>query len=225
MSRKKFLCLITSVCMMIGLISCAITACVLDGVYTDTDELSETIQTLHPRVIELGNISIKTQPNAYTCGITTVTVVSNYFNGTDLEVDDLIRKYNASNGSSVNDMKKWLAGELPERTVIHESNGTNEEMIVNIHVSLSNNNPVVIFFGSPNPYDKPNYDFHGSVVYGINLDNQTITIANSYGYREETTLVDFLNRMSYAEIDKYPLVQQFQIRRNRQDRNTYFLIK
>jgi len=220
MDRKVFFYIIAMACMVF-----AITSCAIGGVYTNTDELSEMIKTLQPRNIELSGISIKTQPNAYTCGITTVTVVSNYFNGTDFEVNDLIKKYDASNGSAVSDMKKWLTGELPENIIVHKANETNEEMIKNIHASLNDNNPVVIFFGSPNPYDKPYYDFHGSVVYGIDLDNQTITIANSYGYREETSFVDFLNRMSYTEIDNYPTVQQFQIKRNRQDRNTYFLIK
>jgi len=220
MNSKAFLCLITMICTMVG-----ITSCVSDIVYTNADELSDVIETLQPKVIELDNISIKTQPNAYTCGMTTVTVVSNYFNNADYEVNDLIKKYNASNGSNDNDMKKWLQGELPGRIIVHESNGTNENMIKNIHSSLDNNNPVVIFFGAPNPYNEPYYDFHASLIYGINLDNETMTIANSYGYREEISLADFLNRMQYTEINKYPSVQQFQIKRNRQDRNAYFLIK
>jgi len=219
MKRNVFFCIIANICMVIGIASCT-----LDGVYTNTDELSDAIKTLQPRVVVLNDISIKTQPDAYTCGITSVAVMSNYFNGTDYEATDLISKYNASNGSTVDDMKKWLQGELPGKIIVYESNGTNEDMIRNIHASLYNNNPVVILFGSPNPYNEPYYDFHGSVVYGINLDSQTIIIANSYGYREETSLADFLNRMLYTELEKYPSVQQFQIRRNRMDRNAYFLI-
>jgi len=217
--------IIVALNMVIGIVVCTLTACVIDGVYGNTDELSDVIKTLQPRVIELNDIVIKIQPDAYTCGITTITVISNYCNNTDYEVNDLINKYNASNGSTVNDMKKWLEGELPGKSIVYESNGSNESMMRNIHVSLSNNHPVAILFGSPNPYNKPYYDFHGSVVYGINLDSQTIVIANSYGYREETSLVDFLNRMLFTELDKYPSVQQFQIRRNRMDRNAYFLIQ
>ena len=219
MCRKIYLCIFA----MIFIIT--LTKCDLFEVYTNTDEISGVIKTLQPRIIDINNISIKTQPDAYTCGITAVTVISNYYNSTNYEVDDLAKKYNASNGVTVNDMKKWLQGELPGKNIVYETNGTNEDMIRNIHTSLHNNSPVVIFFGSPNPYNKPYYDFHGSVVYGINLDNETITIANSYGYREETPLADFLNRMLYTEIDKYPPVQQFQLKRNRMDRNAYFLIK
>ena len=97
-------------------------------------------------------------------------------------------------------------------------------MIKDIHASLNSQNPVVIFFGAPNPDNKPYYDFHGSVIYGINLDSETITIANVYGYNEEISLVDFLNRMSYAEISKYPFFQKISIKFF-QPKNAYYLIE
>ena len=210
------------ICMLIGITACE----KLDEVYTNTDELSDVIETLQPKIIELDNIKIKAQPYNGVCGITSVTVVSNYFNNTDYEANDLIKKYNVTSGGSSNDdMKKWLQREMPEKIFVHKSNGTNKEMISDIHASLYDNNPIVVSFGAPSPYNEPYYDFHSSVVFGINLDNETIIIANSYGYREEISFVDFLNRMSFAEIDKYPSVQQFSLIRNRMDKNDYFLIK
>lgn len=210
------------ICMLISITACE----KFDEVYTNTDELSDIIETLQPKVIELDNIKIKAQPYNGVCGITSVTVVSNYFNNTDYEAKDLIEKYNITSGGSNNDdMKKWLQEEMHEKKIVHKSNGTNEEMIRDIHTSLYDNNPIVVSFGAPNPYNEPYYDFHSSIVFGINLDNETIIIANSYGYREEISLVDFFNRMSFTEIDKYPPVQQFSLKRNRMDKNDYFLIK
>ena len=196
-------------------------------VYTNIDELLLTLKTLQPRIIELDGINIIKQPTSTTCGITTVTIVSNFYNNTDYDANDLARKYNVNTarGSNNNDMIKWLQGELPGRIIVYKSNVSNEEMIRDIHSSLNNNNPIVINFGAPNPFNEPYYDFHVSVVYGINLENETIIIANTYGYREEISLIEFLNRMSYTEIHKYPPVQRFNIIRNRQDRNAYFLIK
>jgi len=212
---------------LFAILSLLLFSCSSMTVYTNTGELRDTINTLQPRVIELSNIKIKPQPNGFTCGITTVTVVSNYYNNTDYEANDLIEKYrvNTSKGKTDNDMKKWLQSELPGKNIVYESNGTNEEMIGNIHTSLSNGNPVVIAFGSPNPYNEPYYDSHFSIVCGINLDNETISIANSYGYMEEISLVDFLNRMSFAEVDKYPSFLRLAIKMNRMGRNRYFEIK
>ena len=204
-----------------------IISCKLDyEIYTNTNEISEIVNILFPRIIELENVLIKKQPTSSTCGITTVTIMSNYFNSTNHEASDLIKKYNvnSSRGSSRDDILRWLRGELPEKNIEYKSNGTSVEMIMNIHNLLNNNIPVPISFGSLNPYNKPFYDFHASVVYGINLDNETITIANTYGYIEKLTLIEFLNAMSFTEIDKYPLFQQTALLRNNMEKNGYFLI-
>ncbi len=194
-------------------------------VYTNIDDLADTISHLQPRVIALDGFLIKAQPDSFSCGITTVTNLSNYVNKTNYDVQDLIDKYASSKGSSSDeDMTGWLQGELPGRTISYKTNVTNAEMIRDIHASLKNNNPVVVCFGAPNPYNEPYYDFHASVVYGMNLDVETITIANSYGYSEEISLVEFLNRMSYTETNKYPFFQKISLKWF-QDKNAYFLIK
>ena len=193
-------------------------------IYTNTNEISATINSLYPRAIELNNVSVKAHSEDGYCGISSVAIMSNYYNNTNYEVNDLINKCNANKGASYDDIKKWLQLELPGKNIVFESNVDNEEMIRSIHNSLNNDNPVLIFFGAQNPFNKPFYDFHASVVYGIDLDNETITIANTYGYIEKTSLVDFLNRMSFTEIDKYPLFQQVSLLRENMDKNSYFLV-
>ena len=201
-------------------------SCKMDSeIYTDTYEISEIINSLSPRVIEINNVSVKSHSEDGYCGISSVTIMSNFYNNTNYEVNDLIKRRNANKGASYEDTKKWLQLELPGKNIVFESNVKNGDMIRNIHNSLNNNNPVLISFGAQNPFNKPFYDFHASVVYGIDLDNKTITIANTYGYIEKTSLVDFLNRMSFTEIDKYPLIQQVVLMRNGMDKNSYFLVR
>jgi len=191
-------------------------------IYTNTDGIADTIESLQPRVIELDNISVIKQPDSTTCGITAVTVMSNYYSHTKYEANDLITIYD-SKGTT--DVVELLQKELPGKTVAFKSNGTNEEMLRDIHASLSNDNPVVVYFGAPNPYNEPYYDSHGSVVYGINLDSETVTIANSYGYKEEISLVDFLNRMSFTERDKYTFGQTFIWKFTGVPKNQYILVE
>ena len=191
-------------------------------IYANTDEISGVVSSLQPRAIELDGITIKAQPDSTTCGITTVAVISNYYNDTDFEANDLVAKH-GSKGTS--DMAELLGKELPGKTIASKSNVTNEEMIRDIHASLKNNNPVAIYFGAPNPFNEPYYDSHGSVVCGIDLENESITIGNSYGYREEISLVDFLNRMSYAERDRYTSAQRFVWKFTQVNKNQYFLVE
>ena len=190
-----------------------------DAIYTNTDTISDAIGSLQPRVIILDAIEVKTQPTATTCGITAVAVMSNYFNHTDYEALDLMEKY------STRDVSDWLQGELEGRTTVFHANGSNDAMIRDIHASLCDGKPVLIYFGAPNPYNAPYYDFHGSVVYGMNLDSETILIANVYGYCEELSLVDFLNQMAFAETRKYPFIQRFVLKCTKSmDKNMYYLV-
>jgi hypothetical protein len=211
---------IIAICIF-GLFSCA-----NPTVYKNIDELQITLDALYPKKVELTGMKIEKQPTSSTCGITAVTVVSNYINKKNNTVNNLIEKYNVntSKGSSTSDIKNWLSSENSDKAIKYKSNESNEIMISAIFDSLKNNIPVLAFLGSLNEYDIPNYDFHASVVYGIDITNQTIKIANSYGYSEETTLVDFINRMSFTEVDKYPSSQQFIIKMGMIDKNMYYLV-
>ena len=193
-------------------------------IYSDTSVISDVLDRLQPRAIMLDSITIIVQPDDSSCGITAVAIVSNYYNHADLDATALIERYN-TRGSSHDDMIESLQGEIPGCAITLRKDVTDSEMLQEIHASLSSSNPVLICFGSLNPYNEPRYDFHASVVYGIDLDSETITIANTYGFSEEISLVDFLNRMSYTEIRKYPLFQQFVlVLTNMQNRNAYFIV-
>ena len=229
MTKAKKHLLLTIPVLLIGLSALILTLTFLGlraslpkaGIIINANEFA--IESLEPRAIRLDKVSVKSHPVDGYCGISTVTVMSNFYNNTDLEPADLIAKYNTT-GSK--DMLECLEGELPGKIISYKSNVSNEEMLRDIHTSLCNGNPVVITFGAPNPFNEPYYDFHGSVVCGIDLDNQTITIANVYGYVEEISFADFLNRTSYTEIEKYPIVQQFVlVLTNWQDKNAYILVE
>jgi hypothetical protein len=97
-------------------------------------------------------------------------------------------------------------------------------MIEDIHSSLMKENPVVVFFGAPNPYNEPYYDLHGSVVYGIDIMSDRILIANAYGYSEEITLAEFMNRMSYSVRQRYTFAQRFVWKFIKIEKNMYVII-
>jgi hypothetical protein len=63
------------------------------------------------------------------------------------------------------------------------------------------------------------------LVTGIDLEKKQVNIANVYGYEEQISIVEFLNRMSYREIEKYPFMQRMIIKMGLIDTNSVFLIK
>lgn len=194
--------------------------------YTSTDLISYTLSGLSPSNVEISNVQILTQPNSNTCGITAVTVMSNFFNNSNYTIEEVMQRNNVSlnQSTSQSDILTWLKKEIPEKTIKYHKNEDVNLMITEIHASLSDNNPIIIFFGSPNPYNSPMYDFHASTIYGINSIDETILISNSYGYEETISIVDFLNRMSFAELDKYPSTQKNIIKWGLIDKNMLFIV-
>ena len=92
-----------------------------------------------------------------------------------------------------------LEKELPDYTATFYSKISNIRVL-----SLKQGIPVIVLFGSPNIYDPPNYDFHFSTIYGLDVSNEKITISNAYGFIETISLMDFQKRMLFHDASRYP---------------------
>ena len=49
------------------------------------------------------------------------------------------------------------------------------------------------------------WTLHYSLITGMDIPNDRITVANPYGYTEEITVGEFLDRTSFAAYEKMPL--------------------
>lgn len=205
----------------------AVSGCAIIEPYTDLTVIESELNDYYPGNHLLENIPVLTQPNDSTCGITAVAVECNYINSRNDTVGDYVSRQSVDiySGADAADIQRWLKNELPGRDVQYRSEEDTGVMIETIFDSLVRNIPVIVFFGAPNPYNMPLYDFHASVVYGYDISGNEIHISNSYGYLETITIVDFLNRMNFSEIDRYPDSQQFLLRCGLISRNMYFLVK
>lgn len=194
---------------------------------TDLAHLSGNISKLEPRAVSIEGVKIYTQPNDSTCGIATISTVVSYLKGEEVPPEELLLKHSLpeKGGMDYNGFLKYLTLELPEFEIEYAGGLDDSELIEAIHKQLAGKIPVPVFLGSPSPYNEPFYDFHASVVTGIDLERNRVYIANVYGYEEKISILEFLNRMSYREIDKYPFMQKLIIKMELIDNNSIFLIK
>lgn len=190
----------------------------------DISHMETELKTLSPKVIGVDNIKLYTQPDAFTCGVTSQSVVASFLEKKDLPPQYLIEKYKLGSGMDYTKFVNVLGQELPDYNVSYQHNTNDFEMIKAIHEQLKNGIPVPVFFGAANPYNKPNFDFHASVVRGIDLDKEEVDILNVYGFEEKIPLVEFLNRMAYRGTENYPLIQKIVLRLGLQDKNSVVLI-
>lgn len=190
-------------------------------------DIQVSAETLNPKVIELANFPVAKQPNPYTCGITTATIVSNFLHHRTESPDDLIARYRVpiDHGTMPDTLIRWLSAELPGYSFTLHRNEGNLSLLRAIHASLLDGIPVIVSFGAPNPYDPPHYDFHYSAVYGLNLVDRTISVSNAYGYAETLSLSDFQKRMLFTELDKYPAFHRKVIEEKAIGRNEFILVK
>lgn len=179
---------------------------------------------LSPRSVRIEGVKLIAQPDAFTCGITAIATTVSYLTGVDVTPQSLIDKYSLGGGMKSEQFRDLLSKELPNLSVLYAGGMDDSTLLSTIHGQLTQGFPVPVFFGAENPYNKPWYDFHASVVTGMDLDQQKVFIANAYGYAEEISLLEFLNRMSYRGGSKYPFVQRAVTRLGLMDKNAVVLI-
>ena len=195
------------------------------GLLKDVSHLENAdLNSLVPQSVKVEGIPLYTQPDPYSCGITTISILVSLCTGQDLPPLDLIEKYDLPGGMNDDTFVDILARELPEYRVDYRHGLSDGEMIGLIHGQLQRGLPVPVFFSAANPHNEPYYDFHASLVNGIDLVNQQIHIINVYGYEEQIELVEFLNRMSYRPTKNFPLVQRIVLKLGFIDKNSIFLL-
>lgn len=191
---------------------------------TEASLVETQTKTFDPKMVKVGGIKLYTQPDAYTCGVTTVCTVVSFLSHNDLQPEYFIEKYSLAGGMTTSVFSDILVKELPGYEVTYQHGQSDLELIQTIYRQLKNGVPVPVFFGAANPYNKPYNDFHASVVAGIDLENQMVDILNVYGYEEQVSVVEFLNRMSYRGTKDYPIVQRAVLKLGLMDKNSVFVL-
>ena len=82
----------------------------------------------------------------------------------------------------------------------------NTELIDKAYDSLSKGIPVPFEWAAKY---KDEWTLHYSLIVGIDIPNNKIKIANPYGYFEEITIDEFINRTTFKSYDNMPLFLRF----------------
>jgi hypothetical protein len=163
--------------------------------------------------IILSNVKAVKQEYSYSCGPTSLTIMYNYIVGiaTEKEIKKIIGTEDRQHGMLPNEYIDY-ANRLfnPEGYIVHLVNAsTNNEVMNTIVNYLKEGMPIAIYYSTTNDWDKPNYDTHYSVIYGIDIERQIIYLANSYGYNEEITITELINGLAFTNYKNEPIMHKF----------------
>lgn len=153
------------------------------------------------------------------CGYASIEMLSDYY-GNKVTEDDLDAKNKGGvSTSSSSGFLSEVKRSIPEKKFVKHSYLKNDKLLKEIHDSLSKSNPVAIEWAAK--YEGE-WTLHFSVLTGLDIANDNVTVYNPYGYIENITIDEFLGRISFKSYQNLPLFLNFGFAFGAFEKNTIF---
>ena len=155
------------------------------------------------------------------CGYACIEMFSAW-NGNDITEKKLFETYGKVITSTGNKYCAEMNKQFPEyRTTMHKYL-RNEDLIDLIYDVLSRGIPVPFEWAAKYGED---WTLHYSLIMGMDIPQNVITIANPYGYTEKITVEELLNRTSFTAYENMPLYLKLAFAIGIFEKNTVFEIE
>lgn len=154
----------------------------------------------------------------FSCGYASIEMVSSFY-GNKVTEDELDARNGAVSTSSSNGFLKEINKSIPSKTFVMNSYLKNDALLKEVHDSLTKNDPVVVEWAAK--YEAE-WTLHFSVVTGLDLASDVVTVYNPYGYIENIKVNEFLDRTSFDAYQGMPLFLGFGFAFGAFDKNVVF---
>ena len=180
------------------------------GIYTNTK---------YEKAIMIDNISVIKQD--ISCGYAVIEMFAKYLNNDIVTESYLYDTY----GKVVTSTGKSFAIEMNKQfkdyhTVMYKYL-KNTDFIDKVYNILASGMPVPFEWAAK--YDEK-WTLHYSLIIGIDIPNDKVTVANPYGYLEEITIKELLDRTSFNAYENMPLFFKLGFAFNVFEKNTLFIV-
>lgn len=162
--------------------------------------------------IELDNVPIYAQQTGYTCYAVSMVITKNFL-GMETNEEEFIAELGLQDRSQGMIPREYLPfaeealATLPYSITLH--NPKSETEILNmITSSLIDGIPVIFFYSAVDDWNKPSYNTHYGVIYGIDMENKIVKSSNPYGYLDELSFVDFFKGLSFESYEAEPAIHR-----------------
>ena len=171
--------------------------------------------------VEISNIELVKQH--VSCGYATIEMMSNYY-GDKVTEDDLDTKNKgAVSTSSSKGFLNEINKSISNKKFIERSYLKNDVLLKEIHNSLSKDNPVALEWAAKD--ENGTWTLHFSLVSGLDLSNDNVTVYNPYGYIENINISEFISRTTFSAFKNMPMLYGFGFAYGAFDKNTIFYVK
>ena len=155
------------------------------------------------------------------CGYACIEMFSAW-NGGNLTEENLYDEYGKVVTSTGDKFSEEMNKRFPEYiTTIHKYM-TNEELIDSAYRNLANGIPLPFEWAAK--YGDV-WTLHYSLLIGMDIPNNKVTVANPYGYIEEISVDDYLQRTSFEAYENMPFYFKLAFAVGIFEKNTIFTVQ
>lgn len=173
----------------------------------------------YTEAVSVDDIQVVTQ--SISCGYATIEMFS-LWNGSDITEKVLFDQYGKIVTSTGKSFCEEMNKRFPEYRTTMYSYLSNTELLDKVYNSLSNGVPVPVEWAAQ--YDNE-WTLHYSLITGLDMRNDNITVLNPYGYIEELTIKDFLDRTSFNAYENLPFYLKLGFAFGLFYKNTIFIVE
>ena len=221
MKKKKLIIIISSI--LVGALTLGVgVPFIIVGIRTASMDAEYSYLIEDPNYYEKASVGFGLKKQDISCGYATIEMLSEYYGDKVTEIELGKRNDGAITTQSSNGFLKEINKTITTQTFIKKSYLKNDELLKEIYQSLKNNNPVAIEWAAK--YEDE-WTLHFSVVTAIDFPCDDVTIYNPYGYTEDLTLKEFIDRTSFKAYEHMPLFLGFGFAYGAFEKNTIFYAK
>ena len=218
---KRILIAILILILVLTLIS-IISICILKSKTNNIldDYSSIYINKKYQDSILIDNVNVFKQD--VTCGYAVIEMFAKWDNNLDLTEKTLYEKYGKVVTSTGKSFEEEMNKQFPKYKTTMYKYLKSSELIDKVFNSLSNGIPVPFEWAAK--YEDE-WTLHYSLIIGIDIPNDSITIANPYGYIEKINIKEFINRTSFESYENMPIYLKLGFAFGIFEKNTIFIIE
>lgn len=154
------------------------------------------------------------------CGYAVIEMFAKWNGNNEITEKSLFDKYGKVVTSTGKSFEKEMNIQFPEFKTTMYRYLKNSELIDKVYESLSKGVPVPFEWAAK--LDNQ-WTLHYSLIIGIDIKNDKVSILNPYGYEENISIKEFLDRTSFESFENMPLFFRLAFAFDIFDKNTIFI--
>ena len=167
------------------------------SLHDDWQSVRKDVQLAAP--VQVEGVEVITQD--VSCGYAVIEMFSAW-DGGDVTEESLYGEYGKVVTSTGQSFCDEMNKRLPNYKTAMRKNLTDTELLRAVHSSLEAGVPVPFEWAAKSGDE---WTLHYSIVTGMDLQGDRVTVANPYGYVEELPIGEFLSRTSFEAYEDMPL--------------------